>query len=328
MSSTADWYSRAAVELAGTSARQVEWALGIASDPPLLELIDELPRERRQPSLVFSSARFCGAADEPFPAFRVWLIEHWPEVADVARTRRTQTNEPGRSIPLLAALARIPGPIALLELGASAGLCLLPDRYSFRFDDGAVIGSGEPLLECVTTGAGPVPTALPQIVWRRGIDLAPLSVADDADRRWVEALLPPDRPDRIERLRAASATAETDPPIVEEGDALADLSRVAAGAPADATLVVAALGTLVYLPPLDRAEVLPAIARLGARAVTFEAVSALPEVAARLDGLTAPEPTPFLLALDGLPVAYGSPHGDRLSWLAPAGLREPTWDAK
>jgi hypothetical protein len=320
MSSTTDWYSRAAVELAATSARQVEWALGVAGDPELIELIDELPRERRQPSLIFSAARFCGADDEPYPAFRTWLVEHWPEVAAVARTRRTQTNEPGRCIPLLAALALIPGPIALLEVGASAGLCLLPDRYSFSFDAGAVIGSGEPLLECVTTGGGAAPTDLPQIVWRRGIDLAPLSVADEADRRWLEALLPPDRPDRIERLRAACATAQADPPIVEEGDALADLSRVAVEAPADATLVVVALGTLVYLPPSDRAEILPAIARLGARAITFEAVSALPEVGARLKGLVAPEPTPFVLALDGFPLAYGSPHGDRLSWLSPAGL--------
>ena len=324
MSSTSDWYARAAVELAGTSARQVEWALGVGGDLDLLELIDELPRERRQPSLVFSAARYCGAEDEPFPEFRTWLVEHWPEVAEIARTRRTQTNEPGRCIPLLAALARIPGPIALLELGASAGLCLLPDRYSYRFDAGPVIGSGEPLLECVTTGGGAAPTDLPQIVWRRGIDLAPLAVDDEDDRRWLEALLPPDRPDRIERLRAACETAATDPPAIEQGDALADLAGVAAEAPGDAMLVVAALGTLVYLPPLERAEVLPAIARLGGRAITFEAVSALPEVAARLKGLAAPLPTPFLLALDGVPLAHGSPHGDRLSWLAPAGLAGTT----
>ena len=67
-SPTADWYARAAVELAGTSARQVEWALGVAGRRGLLELIDELPRERRQPSLVFSVAtRFGGADDEPYP---------------------------------------------------------------------------------------------------------------------------------------------------------------------------------------------------------------------------------------------------------------------
>jgi hypothetical protein len=319
MSATADWYSRAALELAGTSRRQVEWASGVAGDSDVLELIDELPRERRQPSLVFSASRYCAAEDEPYAEFRIWLIENWPQVAAVARTRRTQTNEPGRCIPLLAALDRIPGPIALLEVGASAGLCLVPDRYSYRFDGGRTIGSGDPLLECVTTGVGPVPTSLPRIVWRRGIDLAPLSVDDESDRRWLEALLPPDRPDRVERLRAACATVATDAPIIDEGDALADLARAARDAPHDATLVVAALGTLVYLPPLDRATVFPAIARVGARAVTFEAVSALPEVAARLTGRSAPDPTPFLLALDGIPLAYGSPHGDRLSWLTPAG---------
>jgi hypothetical protein len=327
VSATADWYSRAALELSETSALQVDWARGIAADAELLELIDELPRDRRQPSLVFSAARYAAAPPSPFVEFRLWLIEHWPEVAAVARVRRTQTNEPGRAIPLLVALARIPGPIALLELGASAGLCLLPDRYSFRFDGGALIGSGQPELACTTSGIGELPTEVPTIVWRRGIDLAPLSVSQEDDRRWLEALLPPDRPDRAERLRAACATAEVDPPLVEQGDALADLSRVAAEAPAHATLVVAALGTLVYLPLADRAQVFPAIAALGGRSVTFEAISALPQVAERLDGLTAPEPTAFLLALDGIPLAYGSAHGDRLSWLAPAGLPSGTQPA-
>ena len=51
----------------------------------------------------------------------------------------------------------------------------------------------------------------------------------------------------------------------------------------------------------------------------MEPVTALPEVAARLAALTAPEPTPFVLALDGEPLAYVSAHGDRLSWLTPVG---------
>ena len=51
----------------------------------------------------------------------------------------------------------------------------------------------------------------------------------------------------------------------------------------------------------------------------MEPVSALPEVAARLAALTAPEPTPFVLALDAEPLAYVSAHGDRLSWLSPVG---------
>jgi hypothetical protein len=320
MDSTAAWYIRAAVELSATSRLQVEWALGIAADPAVLALIDELPRERRQPSLVFSAAAFCGAEVARYAEFRVWLIENWPNVAAVARTRRTQTNEAGRCVPLIAALDRIPGRIALLELGASAGLCLLPDRYSYSFDDLPRLGTGGPLLTCRTSGQGTPPASLPDIVWRRGIDLAPLSVDDADDRRWLEALLPLDRPDRRERLRDALDAARSDAPQVVAGDLLDELESCAADAPRDATLVVAALGTLVYLPAERRAQVLPAIRRLGVRAVTFEGAAALPEVTGRLHDLAAPEPTPFLLALDGEPLAYGSAHGDRLSWLSPAGL--------
>jgi hypothetical protein len=83
---------------------------------------------------------------------------------------------------------------------------------------------------------------------------------------------------------------------------------------------VASLGTLVYLPPGDRDLVVQRCAELGARLVTLEAVTALPQVAARLRGLHAPEPTPFLLALDGIPLAYSAAHGGALSWLTAVGL--------
>src|SRR5690606_30803187 len=119
------------------------------------------------------------------------------------RRRRTQTNEPGRCAPLLAALERIPGPLALIELGASAGLCLGVDRYAYRFDDEPQLGDGSPVLTCATTGEGRAPRRIPEIVWRRGVDLTPLSLRDADDLSWLEALLPPDRPERLERLRAA-----------------------------------------------------------------------------------------------------------------------------
>ena len=322
--STAAWYRRAAIELAGTSELQVAWALGIAGDDDVIALIDRLPRDRRQPSLVFSVARWLGAPASEWPEFRSWLVEEWPRVEAAARERRTQTNEVGRCAPLLAALDRIPGPLALLELGASAGLCLGIDAYSYRFDDEQIVGDGQPLLFCSTSGTGDAPRRLPEIVWRRGIDLAPLSIdassetAED-DRAWLEALLPPDRPERLARLRAARETLSGDPPEVIEGDALEALPALAAAAPAGAVLVIVALGTLVYLPPADRAEVARVAEQLGARLVTLEPITALPEVAARLVALTAPDPTHFVLALDGEPIAYASAHGERLSWLTPVG---------
>ena len=326
MSATADWYGRAAVELAATSELQVAWARTVAGDPELLELIDRLPREHRQPSLLFSVASWCGAPADADPSWRQWIVAHWPAIEDAARTRRTQTNEVGRCIPLLIGLDRIletdPRPIALLEVGAAAGLCLALDRYSYRFDDGSVLGAGSsPLLTTTTTGTGRAPTRMPDIVWRRGVDLAPLDVTDADDVRWLEALLPPDRPERRARLLAAVAAAHDDPPLVVRGDALAALPALAAAARAEApgaTLVIAALGTLVYLAPDERNGVVDAASALGARLLTFEGAGVLPGVAEGLRGLSAPHPTPFVLAVDGEPLAHAGPHGDRVSWLSSA----------
>lgn len=314
---TAAWFGRAAVELAQTSELQVEWARGVAGDEAVVGLIDGLPREHRQPSLLFSVAQFLGAPADGWPELRRWLVAEWPRVAASARDRRTQTNEVGRCAPLLVALDRVPGPLALIELGAAAGLCLGVDRYSYRFDGEAVVGEGDPVLLCATSGSGRAPRRLPDIRWRRGVDLNPLALDDPDDVAWLEALLPPDRPERLARLRAASARLRDDPPVIVAGDALEALPALAAAAPADTTLVVLALGTLIYLAPDARSQALRLAGELNARLVTLEPVVALPEVADRLTMLTAPEPTPFVLALDGEPLAYTSAHGDRLSWLSP-----------
>jgi hypothetical protein len=309
-SATADWYLRAARELSSHSTLHATWAAGVADDDVILRLLDDLPRERRQPSLIFSVATWLGVEARDAAGFRDWLLDHWPAVAAAARERRTQTNEVGRCAPLVAALARIPGPIALIEVGASAGLCAIPERYSYRFSGGPRLGDGSPLLECVVDDPALAPTRLPDIRWRLGIDLHPLSVADEADVAWLEALVPLDRPDRRARLQEALATARSEPPEVITGDALAALPHAAARAPHDLTLVVVSLGTLVYLAPDARAGFPSTVRDLGARLVTLEQ-----------SGIAEPTSLPgrFVLALDGHPIAEASPHGDRLGTLPDPG---------
>jgi hypothetical protein len=305
-SPTADWYDRASRDLAAHSALHTAWAAGVAVDDEVVALIDRLPRERRQPSLVFSVATWLGAEAGDYVGFRTWLVENWPAVEEAARERRTQTNEIGRCAPLVAALARIPGPIALLEVGAAAGLCAIPERYGYRFGDAPVLGAGSPVVACVVDDPALAPTTLPDIRWRLGTDLHPLSAADPGDARWLEALVPLDREDRRERLRAALVTARVDPPRVIAGDALGSLAEAAAAAPEGLTLVVVSLGTLVYLAPEARAAFPAAVAALDARLVTLEQ-----------SGIADPTALPgrFVLALDGEPIAEASPHGDRLSAL-------------
>ncbi|MCJ1683085.1 DUF2332 domain-containing protein [Rathayibacter sp. VKM Ac-2928] len=321
MEPTADRYRRAAVELAQTSELQVEWALAVAGDGALLALIDELPRAHRQPSLLFSVARLLGAPAVDGAAFAEWLRREWPRVAPVAAERLTQTNEALRCAPLVAALERItePGePVALIEIGASAGLCLAPERYSYVFagaEGTTRLGRGEPVLECAVTG-GAAPSRLPVVAWRRGLDLRPLEVGSAEDRAWLEALLPPDRPERTARLRAAVATLREDPPAIVAGDAAEALPEVLAAVPRGLRAVVVSLGTLVYLPWAARERVLATVAESGASLVTLEAEALLPSLREQAASLTAPERTPFLLAADGVPLAFAAPHGGRLSWLS------------
>ncbi len=192
-------------------------------------------------------------------------------MAAVAAVRATQTNEPGRCAALLPALAAVEGSIALLEVGAAAGLCLFPDRYGYRYPhaDGTTEldpadGPSPVRLPCAIGDVDDIPQRVPEVVWRAGIDLNPLS-ADDPDAvAWLTALVWPEHEERRERLRAALALAATDPPRVVRGDATERLAEVAAEAPADASLVVFHTAVLAYLDDAGRRAFRDAVTALDA----------------------------------------------------------------
>src|SRR6478735_8616094 len=80
----------------GTSPLYEEWAIGIGADPELLALISALPPGKRQPNLIFASARHEGGPLGPYPQWREWMLAHWPAVVQTALSHTTQTNEVGR----------------------------------------------------------------------------------------------------------------------------------------------------------------------------------------------------------------------------------------
>lgn len=314
MNETADWYARfARLEAHGQSRTYEEWATGVAADSELLELIEQLPRLRRQPNLVFAASRLCGAPVGPYRPWRDWVVTHWPEVRAQAEVRLTQTNEARRCAVLLPVLAGIEGPIALLEVGASAGLCLYPDRYSYRYNEGVVLGDSAVLLECETNG--PVPERMPEIVWRAGIDLQPLDVADPADAHWLETLIWPEQQERLDRLRAAMQIVRDDPPLLVAGDVTDALADLAAQAPAGATLVVVSSGVLVYLVRAERERFAAAVSSLDARWLSLEAAGLFPGIA---EQVSAARPGSldgrFALSLDGEALAVAGAHGQFIDW--------------
>ncbi len=142
----------AGVEAAGTSPIYVDWASGVAEDEAILRLLLDLPRPKRQANLLFGAARHLGAGEGDY-ASRTWSLEHWDETRSLMLARSTQTNEAGRCAVLPPALAQINGPISLIEVGASAGLCLYPDRYSYTYRTVAVPGENVSIADG-ESGAG------------------------------------------------------------------------------------------------------------------------------------------------------------------------------
>jgi hypothetical protein len=308
-------------EAPGRSALYEEWATGIAADDGPAAILARIPATRRQPPLVFAISRLLGAPLAAFPEWSSWLAAHADAVVAESARRGLQTNEPLRCAALLPALSAIDGPLALVEIGASAGLCLFPDRYSYRYTgerDAAldpVDGPSRVILESELRGsaAAEVPLRMPDIVWRAGIDLAPLDARDDADRRFLTTLVWPGEEGRAQRIEAALDIVAADPPDIMRGDATDPLvlQTVIDRAPREATLVITTPGVLPHIPRAGRHRLITTLASSSAAWITIDPPT-LHEAwhpvidAAEWDG--------FVLARDGRPLAAVDALGAFVEW--------------
>ncbi len=296
-------------EARGVSPAYERLSVAVSRDDELISLLGMLPPARRQPSLLFGVVRFLGGPVEDPAAFHDYAVTNWPAVEAELRIRVTQTNEAGRCAVILPVLAALPQPLALLEVGVSAGLCLYPDRYTYRYGDHQ-LGDGVPVLHCAAAGMAP-PARLPEVAWRAGLDLNPLDVTDPADLAWLDALIWPEHAHRRARLRAAAAIAAAEPPLLVRGDLVDDLPALAAQAPAGATLVVFHTSVLYQVPPLRREAFASLVRGLPGHWIANEA----PDVLA-YDALPPPPDGGLrnLLALDGTPLAWTRSHGQSMTW--------------
>ncbi|MCP2637599.1 DUF2332 domain-containing protein [Microbacterium sp. HD4P20] len=309
-------------EAPGRSELYAEWAAGVAADPEVAAIIGRIPATKRQPPLVFAVSRMLGAPERGYPAWAAWVMEHADRLVTEASRRGLQTNEPQRCAALLPALAALDGPLALLEIGASAGLCLYPDRYSYRYrerESGRVIGldphdgPSSVVLECEVIGA---PTLrMPRVVWRAGIDLAPLDASDPDDRRFLTSLVWPGERGRVERIEAALDIAAADPPLLLAGDATdaGTLAALASAAPSGATLVVTTPGVLPHIPRAGRDRLLSAVGSMHAVWISIDPPG--------LHEAWRPPVDPetwggFVLGRDGVPLAAVDPLGAFVEWRA------------
>jgi hypothetical protein len=237
-----------------------------AGDPAILDLVPERPGWDAPHRLsaavdwlvdVGSVADF-RAQPDPWAAFREAALDHAEWVREFVRTQPVQTNEVQRCfalLPIFLSVARKTGrPLDLVELGASAGLNLLWDRYRYRYVQGCW-GPESAGLELAGDERGTVPAEVlrqeVEIRGRRGIDLNPLDLGVDDDVRILRVFAAPHRRPRL--LRAIEV-ARHEPPEVMRGDYLELLPDLLADRDPDALTVVFQTLSSVYLSDDGRAR--------------------------------------------------------------------------
>ena len=256
-------------------------SLAIADDPGLLALARECMVGQPIPNLFFAVVKrllddcegdslarhYAGVARGDAPGDRLaesftrFCGGHEAEIVELVSARRVQTNEIRRCSYLMPAFGTVSldsggMPLALIDVGASAGLNLLWDSYQYRYSDGSTFGPSDSgvVIECELRNEMPeIPREFPEVVFRRGIDLNPVDLGDDDEYLWMMALVWPDHPDRAALLRAARRIWLANAPRVERGDALDVLPRILGEAPRDAALCVFHCHTLNQFPADARA---------------------------------------------------------------------------
>lgn len=308
----------AKLEAQDRSPLYAELARGVAADAGTLAFLERLPVAKQQPNLLFAAVRHSCGTPRDWQHFRTLLFANANAVRALMLVRRTQTNEPARCATLLPVLARLQQPLALLEVGASAGLCLLPDYYAYQYGPHHVAPMPSsltpPLFSCDASPATPLPDAVPRVVWRAGLDLDPIDPGSADDVAWLETLVWPEQDHRRDRLRAAVAVARAVRPKVMQGDLLVDLPALARQAPRDATLVVFHSAVLAYVADqAARDRFAETVRALSAVWISNELPMVFPAVCTGIDRDQARGR--FLLAVNGDPVAWTDAHGASIEWL-------------
>jgi len=217
------------------------------------------------------------AADRPGDGDAAWaeglrLMEGFPQRFLDFLDHEPQTNEVRRSACLVGGfltIAQVTGlPLRCFEVGASAGLNQLWDRFHYRLGDAGTWGNDRSGVDIDTNWQGPPPplSASVKVIERAACDRRPVNISDPAARARLRAYVWADQLDRMRRLEAAIVLALAEGVTVEESDAVAWASARAAPREGAATVLYHSV-FWQYMPADSQAALLAAIEAHGAAAL-------------------------------------------------------------
>lgn len=274
----------------GSTPFYKELSLNIADDSELLAVCQDAKEGQPVPNLLFGAVQYLlmkephhvlrafypsltekpETAQSPFPAFKEFVLTHHEQVRDLLKTRRVQTNEVRRCAylyPVFVSLYKeIKKPLALIEIGTSAGLQLLWDQYAYSYGD-AIYGNQSSMLTLTSeVRNGQLPDlsgGIPPVKNRIGVDLNISDLTNEDDRLWLKALIWPEHHDRRRNFDQASVILRENPPELVEGNGVDLLPELANQTAQDTLICVFHTHVANQMPAHVREDLMEKVEALG-----------------------------------------------------------------
>lgn len=279
-------------ECRGSSSLYEYLSESIAQDEELLRLASHAMQEQPVPNLFLGAVHYlllqginhelreCYSsivsnpkeAATAFPYFKDFCMSYTAKLIPILMNRRVQTNEVRRCAYLYPVFCYIheltKRPLALIEIGTSAGLQLLWDRYSYSYngseevygDSGSalvihsqILGNSQPFLL----------KASPPVTSKMGIDLHVMDLNNEDDHLWLKSLIWPEHIERRMNFEKAAQLLKEDPVDLIEGDGVKKLPELAPTIPLDSVLCVFHTHVANQLSKEDKCELLENMRTLG-----------------------------------------------------------------
>ena len=272
-----------------------------------LVLQDELPGLARH----YPSTGGDGDATAAWPVFREALVDGRDRIRELLGAG-CQTNEVGRSAALFGGFLEVAHrtrlPLRIVEIGASAGLNLLWDRYRYESSEGAW---GDAFSAVRFTHSFEVPPPMNRtagVVERKGCDLNPIDVTSDGGALALRSFVWADQLARLTLLDGAIEIARAAPVVVEKVGAADFLERELARSDPQVATVAFHSVFMQYVDADERARIVQAIEQSGVFHLSLEPKAESAEAR-------------FEVRLDGELLGTSLAHGTGVRWLVDSALQ-------
>lgn len=279
-------------ECQGSSDLYEYLARHIADDEEVLQVAALVPSGQPVPNMLFGAVQYLllqgegselrpyypGLVEQPkgmgscYPHFRSFVLKHEGRLIEILKNKRVQTNEVRRCAYLYPAFCsiydKVRKPLALVELGCSAGLQLLWDQYSYSYGPGASYGNDGSKVRMTSEIRGDRPPFLlpssPPVVYRMGIDLHVNDVRNPEHFLWLRALIWPGYHDRVAMLEQAVEVLQHQSGIqFREGDGTELLPEIVQDIPEESVICVFHTHVANQIPESSKRNLLQHLSEIG-----------------------------------------------------------------